>query len=279
MSPATAHAPSLPLAVSQTAEAFFEVLPWFTNALVVTLIAGGILFFVCRAATSKMRRVPGTLQNMLEMVVDGFYSFVEGIVGPKIAPKAFPLLCTIFLFYLVSNWLGLIPGVGTIYLNGKPALRPPGADINNNLAIALLFMVVWLVISMKEMGVGGFFAHLFAPKGGLTGILRTALIPIFLFVGLLEIVSISVRPFSLSLRLYGNIFAGETLLHTMAELGDKLGLGNALAYIARVLVPVPFYFLEILVGFLQAIVFSLLCAVYIQLSTTHDDHHEEGAPH
>ena len=102
-----------------------------------------------------------------------------------------------------------------------------------------------------------------------------ALIPIFLFVGLIEVVSMAFRPVSLSLRLFGNVFAGENLLGTMITLGDKLNLPSWVGYILSVTIPLPFYFLEILVGLLQAAVFMLLCAVYIQLSTSQ----EEGAEH
>jgi F-type H+-transporting ATPase subunit a len=238
-----------------------------------------------------MKQVPSGAQNLFEMIFEKLYAFVEGILGPKVAPKAFPLLSTFFFFWLFSNWLGLMPGVGTVgqgvVENGhfhvtKPLLRPSAADLNAGLAIAMTFMVVWLWISIKEVGIGGFLSHLFAPKGkSKSPLMQVFLMVVFFGVGLLEIVSISIRPFSLSLRIFGNIFAGENLLHAMAELGDKLGAPDAVAFIMRCLVPVPFYFLELLVGFLQAIVFTLLCTVYIQLSTAHDDHghgdeHKDG---
>ena len=124
---------------------------------------------------------------------------------------------------------------------------------------------------MTELGPWGFIKHTFAPKGGLTGALGALLVPIFLFVGVIEIISIAFRPVSLSLRLYGNVYAGESLLHAMSALGDKWGpIGS---FISSIVLPLPFYFMELLVGVLQAMVFSLLCAVYIQLSTTHDDDH------
>ena len=97
---------------------------------------------------------------------------------------------------------------------------------------------------------------------------------IFFIVGIIEVISIVFRPVSLSLRLFGNIFAGETLLHTMGTLGEKFGFPGWLDYLSKIVFPLPFYFLEILVGLIQAIVFTLLCAVYVQLSTSHDE--EEG---
>jgi len=99
---------------------------------------------------------------------------------------------------------------------------------------------------------------------------------IFFIVGIIEIVSILVRPVSLSLRLYGNVFAGENLLHAMGNLGAVFGLGPAMMFITSVLFQLPFYFLEILVGILQGMVFAMLSAVYIKLSTTHEEGHEEG---
>ena len=250
---------------------------------------------------------------------------------------AFCLLATFFIFILVSNWIGLVPGVGTIGFGPKsgpltidmeavhaasghgegaqahgreahggdaahgedskgaahenhsaqpgdghshwdthyaPLLRPPTADLNMTLGMAAVFMLVWTWITISEVGVWGFIVHTFGPKGGLTGFLKWVLIPIFIFVGLIEIISIAFRPVSLSLRLLGNVYAGETLLHTMGELGNLLGLGKIGTSIIRVVAPLPFYFLEILVGLIQSIVFTLLCAVYIQLSTSHDEDHE-----
>ncbi len=132
-----------------------------------------------------------------------------------------------------------------------------------------------LGLSIAELGVWGTILHIFGPKGGLQGMLKYLLMPIFIFVGLIEVLSIAFRPMSLSLRLFGNIFAGETLLHTMGELGEKLGLHGWAAFLTSVIFPLPFYFMELLVGVLQATVFSLLCAVYIKLATTHDEeaHH------
>ena len=97
------------------------------------------------------------------------------------------------------------------------------------------------------------------------------LIPIFLFVGVIEIISILFRPISLSFRLLGNVYAGESLLHAMNHIGATLGLGGAASFVIGLLAPIPFYFMEILVGLIQAIVFTLLCAVYVQLSASHDE--------
>jgi F-type H+-transporting ATPase subunit a len=262
-------------------------LSFLTNSTVVAAVVLVILLFLSGKATAKMSLIPHSWQNFFESIVEFLYDRIEGIVGPKVAPKAFPLLATIFLFILTSNYLGLFPGVGTIgWGHGSgftnidhmeaPLLRPPTADLNMNLGIALCFMIVWFFISVRELGIGGFIMHTFGPKGKVDNlVIQSFLVLVFLMVGVIEVVGFAFRPISLSLRLYGNIFAGETLLHAMMSMGQMLGLGNALQFIIGCLAPIPFYFMELLVGLIQAIVFTLLCAVYIQLSTTHDDHGDE----
>ena len=257
-------------------------LGWISNSIVVAVIVTvGVLLFT-RMATKRMELIPGSKQNLVEYLVEFLYGQVEGIVGKHVAPKAFPLLATVFIFILASNWFGLLPGVGTIGFGvtkaplvlevmETPLLRPATADLNMTLALAVVFMAVWAWLSISELGFWGTIVHIFGPKGGLQGALKYLLTPIFIFVGIIEVVSIVFRPMSLSLRLLGNIFAGETLLHTMGELGEKIGLPSWMAVITSVVFPLLFYFMEILVGALQATVFSLLCAVYIKLATTHDE--------
>jgi len=262
-----------------------EKLPFgafLTNSIFVAALVTIVIMAFAVKATSKMTLVPHRAQNMFEFVVEFLYNQVEGIVGKHIAPKAFPLLATIFLFVLVSNWFGLVPFVGTMgwakhgsgFLTvdhvDVPLLRPATADLNMTLGIALCFMAVWAWLTFRELGFVGFIKHTFAPKG-VSGALAIALAPIFIFVGIIELVSIAFRPVSLSLRLFGNLFAGESLLHTMLTLGDGAAW-PAVAFICSVVFPLPFYFLELLVGLLQAMVYSLLCAVYIQLSTSHEEH-------
>jgi F-type H+-transporting ATPase subunit a len=282
---------SLPLAeVSQSAVSLFgdkgSLAAFITNSLIVALCVLGVILWGANKATTGMTLVPHKWQNFFESIIEFLYGKIEDIVGPKVAPKAFPLLATLFIFILVSNYFGLLPGVGTVgwgqghgFLSlehmDKPLLRPPTADLNMTLGMALCFVIVWLSITIKEIGVWGFITHTFGPKGGLKGLMGIVVAVVFFLVGWIELVSMAFRPASLSLRLFGNIFAGETLLHTMMTLGEKFGLGGAAQFIISVLAPLPFYFMELLVGLLQAVVFTLLCAVYIQLSTTHDEHHED----
>jgi len=261
---------------------------WLTNSIFVSLLVMGIVLLLARRATKEIKLVPDGPQNRFEAVVETLYDTVGEIVGPHMVGKVFSLLATLFIFILISNWFALLPGVGSIGFAADaaqvgplhsisaenlrvPILRPTTADLNMTLAMAFVFMVMWLVWSVREMGVGGFLQHMFGVKGGLKGFMAVALVPIFFMVGVIEVVSIAFRPVSLSLRLFGNIFAGENLLVTMLNLGKEFGLPDFFAYLSSVLLPIPFYFLELLIGLLQAMVFTLLCAVYITLSTTHDE--------
>ena len=254
---------------------------WFTNSMLVTLIVTVLVVIWARRSTKKMTLIPNGVQNLFEAVVETLYVTFEGIVGKHMIPKVFSLLGTLFIFILAANWFGLVPGVGTIGFGepgpgplalkemSHPLLRPANADLNMTLGMALFFMAWWLFWTIQEVGVIGFIKHIFAPKGDLKGVLWYVLLPLFIFVGIIEVISIAIRPVSLSFRLFGNICAGETLLHTMSSVGASLP--TPINWISLILFPLPFYFLELLVGLLQAFVFAMLCAVYIKLSTEHPE--------
>jgi F-type H+-transporting ATPase subunit a len=242
-----------------------------TNSMVVTWIVAVVLIVFARIATRNMKQAPSGAQNLLEWLIEGLYGFLEGILGPHLVRRTFWFFATIFLFILAANWVGLIPGVGSIgwghqtpegFRLSEPLFRGANADVNLTLAMALVFFGSWIVWGLREIGPMGFLKELFAPKGSSTGALRALMIVVFFAAGCLELISILFRPISLSFRLYGNIFAGETMLETMA------GFPFAWA------VQVPFYFLELLVGLVQALVFMLLTAVFTLLIC---QHHEEGS--
>ena len=243
-----------------------------TNSMVVTWVAALGLIAFAQLATRRMRDVPGGAQNLLEWLVEGLYGLLEGIIGKRLVDRTFWLFATIFLFVLAANWIGLIPGVGTIgwghatdegFTVTRPLFRGANADLNLTLAMALVFFACWTVWALQEVGAIGVLKELFAPKGETAGPLRLLMIVIFFAAGLLEIVSILFRPVSLSFRLYGNVFAGETMLEAMATLVPGLGW----------LLPVPFYFMELLVGLVQAFVFKLLTAVFTLLICQHEESH------
>ena len=245
-----------------------------TNSMVVSwIVAVGLIVFAQRS-TRRMSQVPGGAQNLFEWLIEGLYGLLESIIGRHLVERTFWFFATIFIFILASNWVGLIPGVGTIgwghqtehgFIIEQPLLRGANADLNMTLAMALVFFACWIVWALQEVGVGGVFKELFAPKGDTTGVLRLLMIVVFFAAGCLEIVSILFRPVSLSFRLYGNVFAGENMLETMATLVPGLGW----------LLPIPFYFMELLVGLVQALVFMLLTAVFTLLICQH--HEEPGA--
>jgi F-type H+-transporting ATPase subunit a len=241
-----------------------------TNSMVVTwIVALGLIVFA-RLATRNLNQVPGGAQNFLEWIVETLYNLLESIIGEHLTKRTFWFFASVFIFILAANWFGLIPGVGTIgwghqtdhgFVIEEPLLRGANADLNLTLAMALIFFALWIVWAIQEVGVRGVFTELFAPKGDTTGPLRFLMVVVFLAAGLLEIVSILFRPVSLSFRLYGNIFAGENMLETMATMVPGLGW----------LLPIPFYFMELLVGLVQAMVFMLLTAVFTLLICQHHE--------
>ena len=264
----------------------------FTNSLLVAGVVVALVVWLARRATRQIELVPSRPdQNVFESIIEALYDMLEGIVGRHMVAKTFPLLATLFLFILASNWFGLLPGVGTIgFGEGRgpgfslarladPLLRPASADLNLTLGMAVVFSVFWLIWSIQEAGVGGFLFHIFGPKGAVKGFLKYPLVAIFAFVGVIDVISIAFRPVSLSLRLFGTIYAGENLMHTMSTLGTTMGMPAPIATVMSVLVPVPFYFLELLVGVVQALVFTLLGAVYIKLTTEHHDEHPAHDDH
>ena len=241
-----------------------------TNSMVVSwVVAVGLIIFA-QLATRKMTQVPRGAQNFLEWLVANLYEFLAGIIGPHLADRTFWFFATIFIFILAANWVGLVPGVGSIgwgrqtehgFTISQPLLRGANADVNMTLAMALVFFACWIVWALREVGPLGFLKELFAPKGESKGLLRVLMVVVFFGVGCLEIISILFRPVSLTFRLYGNIFAGENLLESMARLVPGFGW----------LVPIPFYFLELLMGLVQALVFMLLTAVFTMLICQHEE--------
>ena len=241
-----------------------------TNSMIVSWIVALCLIIFARIATRKMKQVPAGAQNFLEWVVEGLYGVLEGILGRHLTERTFWFFATIFIFILTANWVGLIPGVGTIgwghqtaqgFKVDQPFFRGANADVNMTFAMALVFFACWIVWAIQSVGVKGVFLDLFGPKGDSTGFMKILMIVVFFLVGFLEVLSILFRPISLSFRLYGNIFAGESMLEAMATLVPGLGW----------LLPIPFYFMELLVGLVQALVFMLLTAVFTMLICVHEE--------
>ncbi|PWU17535.1 MAG: ATP synthase F0 subunit A [Verrucomicrobia bacterium] len=253
--------------------------PFFlTNSMLVTwIVALGLIAFA-QIATRNMKEIPEGAQNFWEWLVEGLHDFLEGIIGHHLVQKTFWFFATIFIFILFANWAGLVPFFGNMgwghdnpnsgaFEVSRPLFRGANADLNMTLAMALVFFACWIIWAFREVGPIGFLLHLFAPKGDTTGALKLLMIVVFFAVGCLEVFSILFRPVSLSFRLYGNIFAGENMLEAMTKLIPRLGW----------LLPIPFYFMEILVGLVQALVFMLLTAVFTMLICQHDEEGHEAA--
>jgi F-type H+-transporting ATPase subunit a len=242
-----------------------------TNSMLVTWIVAAGIIILAQTAMRNPKPIPNRRQNFWEWLVEGLYNFLEGIIGRKLVLKTFWFFATLFIFILFVNWFGLIPGVGTIgwghydpttgfFHVDRPLLRGGNADLNMTTAMAAVFFVLWTIWAIQANGIGGFLLHLFGPKGETTGFLKVIMVVIFFLVGWLEVVSILFRPVSLSFRLFGNIYAGESTLEVMSRMVPALSW----------LLPIPFYFLEILVGVVQALVFMLLTAVFTLLIVEHE---------
>ncbi len=245
-----------------------------TNSMIVTwLVAIGIIIFA-QTATRQIKDVPDGAQNFWEWLVESLHNFLESIIGHDLVKKTFWFFATLFIFILFTNWAGLIPGVGTIGWGTPnaqgglehittPLFRGVNADLNMTLAMASIFFACWIIWALQANGFGGFILHIFGPKGKTEGFMKMMMIVVFALVGVLEVVSIMFRPVSLSFRLYGNVFAGENMLESMSMIVPGLSW----------LIPIPFYFMELLVGVVQALVFMLLTAVFTLLICQHEEGH------
>ena len=282
---ASAETPAAPAehGLPESAQSLGHQGGFVTNSMLVTwIVAVGVILFA-RFATRKVQEVPSGAQNFLEWLVEGLYGFLESIIGPGLVKKTFWFFATIFIFILATNWFGEIPGVGSIgwghqgehgFEVTRPLLRGGNADLNMTFAMAMIFFACWMVWALQFSGVKGSFLHIFGPKGDSTGVIKYLMIVVFFAVGFLEVLSIAFRPISLSFRLYGNIFAGENLLEAMSNMVQHPAWARV---VFGALLPVPFYFMELLVGFIQAVVFMLLTAVFTALICTHEE--EAGAEH
>ncbi len=274
------HAAAAEQGLPSAAPILFRISLPVTNSMVLTWVVSLLLIAAVRIGIGKLQAVPEGAQNFWEWLVESLYDFLEGLIGSDLVKKTFWFFSALFIFVLTTNWFGLLPGVGTIgygvatdhgFHVTEPLLRGANADFNMTLSLSLVFFFLWIIWALQANGPIGFVKHLFGAKGGLGGFMGLLLIVVFFAVGLLEVVSILFRPVSLSFRLYGNVFAGENMLESMTHLGGPIwGFLTAL----------PFYFMELLVGLVQALVFMLLTAVFTLLICSHDeDHAEEGSHH
>ncbi len=264
-------APEARAAGGAAAEHLFSIGPLpVTNSMVTSWVISLILIVAVRFAVRRPKLVPSRGQAMVESMVEGVLGLIEPIVGKRVVMAAFPILASFFIFILIQNWSGLLPGVGSLFVHSGghwvPLIRPGNADMNGTLALTIVHFAAWLFLVLKYAGpkliIQDWFGNK-ADRNEVPGVIYYFLTVIFIFVGVIEVVSVMFRNVSLPFRLFGNVYGGENLLVSMTNL-VPWGL------------PIPFYLLELLVGFVQALVFTLLVSVYIGLLCNHGDDHEHA---
>ena len=245
-----------------------------SNSILTTWIIATLIIVAVRLLVGTPKIIPNKGQALVENVASGLRDALEPIVGKKMIGKTFPVLCGFFVFILLMNWSGLLPGVGTIkYMTAEhgwqDAIRPANSDLNTTLALSVISFLAWTYFVLRYAGLKALVFDLFgnkADKKELSTPMWLMLGFIFLGVGGIEVLSIASRLISLPFRLYGNVFGGENLIHT---------LGGIAPYV----IPAVAGMLEVLVGLIQAFVFTLLSAVYIGLICNHDAGHDEEHAH
>ena len=240
------------------------------NTMLMAWLA--LLFFFTLAFSLRRtgyRMIPGRFQACMELIIEGLFDFFDSIVQDRAQTRRFfPLVATIFLFLVIANWMGILPGVGSITIEGMheghlvpiPLFRSMNADVNMTLAIALVSVTMTQVFGIAALGVLPYAGKYFvAPWKD----------PVMSFVGILELIAECAKVISFTFRLFGNIFAGEVLL-------------VVISFLMPYLAPLPFLGLELFVGFIQGLVFALLTVVFLKMATMahgHDETHRTLASH
>lgn len=247
--------------ISIKAETLFHIGAFnFTNSYLLSLIVVGIFLGLVLWLKSKILMIPGKIQSLLEILTEEILKLMDAVLGSRReSEKYFPIIATIFLFVMLSNWLGLLPGTGSfgltheVYHHGEhknvliPLLRAPTSDLNFTIALAIIAVFSVNLLGAMAVGMRNHAGKFFNFKN-----------PIYTFVGFLELVSEFVKIISFSFRLFGNVFAGEVLLIIIGFLGPYF-------------LPLPFLFLEVFVGFIQAFIFAMLTLVFIGMSVSHHE--------
>lgn len=228
-----------------------------TNSMVMGWVASIVLITLAFLATKKLKKIPSGIQNLFETIVELLFNLANSVIGNREKTKQyFPLVATLFLFIITNNWMGLLPGIGTIGFYEThnshevfvPLLRTGNADLNTTIALAAITMISIQIFGIIAIGVFKYSKKFINFKN-----------PIYFGIGLLELMGEVSKTISFAFRLFGNIFAGEVLLTVIAVI---------IPYIA----PLPFFGLELFVGFIQALVFTMLALVFIRMAI--EDHSE-----
>jgi F-type H+-transporting ATPase subunit a len=227
------------------AASLFDFYPSITGSIIMSWVVMAVVIIPLTIVARRLKETPSGVQNFLEFAIESLSSFAMGIGGPG-AKRFITFFLACFLFIVVSNWSGLIPGVGRVH-----EFRAPTSDVNVTVGLALVAFVYFHYQGVRALGIGGYLGKFFTLKGGPAGA----------FVGLLEFFLEIVKPVTLAMRLFGNIYGGELALTVMTTI--------TLAFI-----PVALYGLELFVGLMQGIIFSVLVLVFTMLAM--EGHHEEG---
>lgn len=235
--------------ISFFSEKLFEIKGFpVSNTVLMSWIAMAMLAVFGVLVKSRLKAVPGKMQNLAEAVIEAMENFMTTVTGDKEKTKKFfPLVATLFLFILISNWLGIFPGVGSVGIIEHeelvPFFRSTNSDINMTLALAIISVIATQIFGISMVGFFHHFSRFISFRS-----------PIYFFTGILELIAEIAKIISFSFRLFGNIFAGEVLL-------------MVIFFLVPIIVPLPFLFLEIFVGFIQALVFAMLTLVFLTVAT------------
>jgi F-type H+-transporting ATPase subunit a len=250
-----------------------------TNSMVCTWIVAAFILIVVRVSTWKnIKEIPSGMQNILEALVEGWDGLIGDILDKRVTRWVFPFATTFFIFIVISNLMDLVPGVGSIGFGTpdknsplpfaidnvtKPFFRPPTTDANLTVAMAGIFLVMSLYWAVRYNGFWGLFKHIFGVKMDTNKWTYPLFFLLFLFIGAMELLSVVfARPVALAMRLYGNIYAGQSIL-------DMIFHGKSLLFC--LLLSSGMYFYETFVCLVQAFVFAMLVVAFVGTLCTHED--------
>jgi F-type H+-transporting ATPase subunit a len=250
-----------------------------SNSIICSWIVAAIILIIVRATTPKrIKEIPSGMQNFLEMIVEGWESFMTDVLDKRVTRWVFPYATTFLIFIIMCNYVDLIPGVGSIGYGTpvknnvlpfavenvqRPIFRPPTSDANLTVAMTLIFLVMSLFWAIRYNGVWGFTKHVFGVKMQVNKWVFPLLSLLFLLIGVMEVVSILfARPLALAMRLFGNVFAGETMLDMGSHISNWLG---------SFFITLTVYFYETFVCAVQAFVFALLVVAFVGTMCSHSE--------
>jgi len=272
LAPASAQAETAGTAdekVSPAAPEIFNVLGLpVTNSMICTWIVAALIIVIVRVTAWKsIKEIPSGGQNVMEALVEAWEGLIGDILDKRVAAWVFPFATTYFIFIVISNLVDLVPGVGSIgsYHNGQftPFFRPPTTDANLAVAMAGIFLVMSLFWAVRYNGFWGLIKHIFGVKMDTNKWAYPLFFLLFLFIGAMELLSVGfARPVALAMRLYGNIFAGESIL-------DMIFHSQSL--LSSLVLSSFMYFYEMFVCLVQAFVFAMLVVAFVGTLCTHND--------